>query len=184
MKVFHGFGYRTSSRFADYIKIQVEDQKITISGPRVGPFVYRVWIAAQFILLWSIIPVLVAGIILWDWRYFVAIPGLYLLHYLVSILGAIILWSAANAFACMSPKFPTVSFDVNEVKRVKIGAGWARDGLRFVIPEFIPLLNIMAKGFAVSFEAPDGDLPRDVTYAVHMPSTNEAKELANLLDID
>jgi len=179
---FQGFGYRTNSRFADCVKIQVDGQKVTVSGPRVGPSIYRLWIITQVILLWSTIPVLHLGLKLWDWRYLVAILGLLLLHYLVGFLGAGILWSFTNANECTSPKFPTVSFDVNEVKRVKIGAGWARDGLWFVIPQFIPLVNKWAEGFTVSFEAPEGDSPRDVTYAIHLPSTEEAKDLAKLLN--
>ena len=179
---FQGFGYRTSSRFADCVKIQVDGQKVTVSGPRVGPSIYRLWIIAQVILLWSTIPVLLLGLILWDWRYLVAIPGLLLLHYLVSALGAAVFWSLANSAACTSGKFPTVSFNVNEVKRVKIGAGWSRNGLWFVIPQFIPMVNTGAKDLTVSFEAPDGDSPKDVTYAIHLPSTEEAKDLTKLLN--
>jgi len=180
---FQGFGYRTSSRFADCVKIQVEGQKITVSGPRVGHSTYRLWIIAQVILLWSTIPVLLLGLILWDWRYLVAIPGLLLLHYLVSALGAAVFWSMANMTACASGKFPTISFNVDEVKRVKIGAGWERNGLWFVIPQFIPLVNKGGEGLTVSFEAPDGDSPKDVTYAIQFPKTEDAKALAKLLGI-
>ncbi|GAI69464.1 unnamed protein product [marine sediment metagenome] len=179
---FQGFGYRTNSRFADCVKVRVEDQKVTVSGPRVSSFIYRLWIIAQVVLLWSTIPMLLLGLLLWDWRYLVSIPGLYLLHYLVSALGAAILWSLANAGTCTSGKFPTVSFDVNEVKRVKIGAGWARNGLWFVIPEFIPLVNKVSEGVTVSFEAPDGDSPKDVTYAIQFSKTEDAKALAELLN--
>ena len=179
---FQGFGYRTNSRFADCVQVQVKDQRVTVKGPRVSIFAYRLWIFAQVILLWSTIPVLLLGLILWDWRYLVSIPGLLFLHYLVGILGAVILWSAANMGACASGEFPTVSFDVGEVKRVKIGAGWARQGLWFVIPYFIPLVNKGAEGLTVSFEAPDGDSPRDVTYAIQLPSTEEAKALAKHLN--
>ena len=56
--------------------------------------------------------------------------------------------------------------------------GWARNGLWFVIPYFIPLVNKGAEGLAVSFEAPDGDSPKDLTYAIQFPSTEEAKDLA------
>ncbi len=181
---FQGFGYRTSSRFADCVKVQVEGQKVTVSGPRVGPSIYRLWIIAQVILLWSTIPALLLGLILWDWRFLVAIPGLLLLHYLVSALGAAVFWSIANMAACASGKYPTVSFDVNEVKRVKIGAGWSRNGLWFVIPQFIPLVNKGGEGLTLSFEAPDGDSSKDVTYAIQFPKPEDTKALAELLDPD
>ena len=84
--------------------------------------------------------------------------------------------------ACASGKFPTVSFNVNKVKRVKIGAGWARNGLQFVISYFIPLVNKGAKELTVSFEAPSGDSPEDVTYAIQFPKTEDAQALAKLLD--
>jgi len=88
----------------------------------------------------------------------------------------------ANMTACASGKFPTISFNVDEVKRVKIGAGWERNGLWFVIPQFIPLVNKGGEGLTVSFEVPEGDSPRDVTYAIHLPSREEAKALAKLLN--
>ena len=125
---------------------------------------------------------LLLGLILWDWRFLVAIPGLLILHWIFGVLGVAIFWSSANMAACASGKYPTVSFNVNEVKRVRIGAGWARNGLWFVIPYFIPLVNKGAEGLAVSFEAPDGDSPKVVTYAIQFPKTEDAKALAKLLD--
>jgi hypothetical protein len=178
---FQGFGYRTNSRFADCVKVQVESQKVTVTGPRIGASIYNFWIIVQIIQLWSTIPLLLLGLILWDWRYLIAIPGLLILHWLFSVLGASIFWSMANMTACTSGKYPTVSFDVNDVKRVKIGVGWARNGLWFVIPQFIPLVNTGAKDLTVSFEAPDGDLPKDVTYAIQFPKPEDAKALAELL---
>jgi hypothetical protein len=181
---FQGFGYRTNSRFADCVKVQVEDQKITVTGPRVSAFTYNFWITVQIVLLWSTIPMLLLGLILWDWRYLVSIPGLLIIHWLFGVLGAAVFWSMANMTACVSGKFPTVSFDASDVKRVKNGAGWARNGLQFVIPYFIPLVNKGAEGFTVSFEAPEGDSPRDVTYAIQFHKTEDAEALVKLLDTD
>lgn len=178
---FQGFGYRTNSRFADCVKVQVDDQKVTVSGPRVGTSTYRLWIIVQVISLWSTIPMLFLGLMLWDWRYLVAIPGLLVLHWLFGVLGAAVFWSMANMTACVSGKYPTVSFNINEVKLVKNGAGWARNGLQFVIPYFIPLVNKGAEGFTISFEAPEGDSSRDVTYAIQFHKTEDAKELAKLI---
>ena len=100
-----------------------------MAGPRVSIFSYRLWIIVQIILLWSTIPILLLGLIFWDWRYLAVVPGLLILHWFLGVLGAAIIWSLANMAACASGKFPTVSFNVNKVKRVKIGAGWARNGL-------------------------------------------------------
>ncbi len=181
MTDFQGFGYRTNSRFADCVKVQVENQKVTVTGPRVGASIYNFWIVVQIILLWSTIPLLLLGLILWDSRYLIAIPVLLILHWLFGLLGASICWSMANMTACISGKYPTVSFNIHDVKRVKKGAGWARNGLQFVIPYFIPLVNKGAEGFTISFEAPDGYSARDVTYAIQFHKTEDAQALAKLL---
>ncbi|MFC1866183.1 hypothetical protein ACFLYB_05685 [Chloroflexota bacterium] len=112
----------------------------------------------------------------------VVIPGLLILHWLFGVLGAVVFWSMANMTACASGKFPTIYFNVDEVKRVKIDAGWTRNGLWFVIPYFIPLVNKGAEGLTVSFEAPSGDSHDDVTCAIQFPKTEDAQALAKLLD--
>ena len=112
----------------------------------------------------------------------VVILGLLIFQWLFGVLSAAIIWSLANMAAYASGKFPTVSFNVNKVKQVKISAGWARNGLWFVIPYFIPLVNKGAEGLTVSFEAPSGDSHDDVTYAIQFPKTEDAQALAKLID--
>ena len=38
-----------------------------------------------------------------------------------------------------------------------------------------------SQGLTISFEAPDGDSSKDVTYAVQFPKSKDAKTLAELL---
>ena len=42
-------------------------------------------------------------------------------------------------------------------------------------------MNKWAEGFCVSFEAPNGDTGREVIYALHMQTKEDAQALARLL---
>lgn len=179
--MFEGYSYRTSSRFGSRVKVSVDDGMVTVTGPRVDVFVYRLWIAAQVILLWSIIPALLAAAILRDGRYLVLVLVLAVAHWAVGTFGAVSFWELANVIAFSAGTMgETMTFPVSAVKRVMIGRGWARNGLWLVIPQFVPLINMGAEG-CVSFEAPDGETGRDAVYAFHMQMEQDAYALAGLL---
>jgi len=63
-----------------------------------------------------------------------------------------------------------------------VGRGWARKGLWLVIPPYVAGINRMAEGYAVSFEAPDGETHGDAVYALHMQTKEEAQALVRLLE--
>jgi hypothetical protein len=63
---------------------------------------------------------------------------------------------------------PMHHFPVTSVKRVKTGAGWARNRLWLVILPYVAGVNKMSEGHAVSFEAPAGDAPGDAVCAFHL----------------
>jgi hypothetical protein len=178
---FEGWGYRTSSRFASWTDIVVKEGMVSVTGPRVGVLPYRLWLAAQVILLVLIVPALVAALVFWDWRYLVLAVALLAAHWFVGVMGAAGLWELANTMA-IGPGHPTHSFPVGAVKRVKIGAGWARNGLWLVILPYVPGINKMAEGHCVSFEAPAGDTSGDAVYAFHMHAEDDAQALARLLE--
>jgi hypothetical protein len=180
---FQGFAYRTSSRFGDCVRLSLAGEMVTVTGPRIGAATYRLWIVTQAVLLALVLPALVIGLALWDWRFLVLAPALVIVHWAVGGLGAAVLWSAANGTACTTGRFPSVSFPLSAVKRVKIGRGWARKGLWLVIPYFVPLVNRMAEGHAVSFEAPGGGDSGDVVYCLHLPLQEEARALAAALEV-
>ena len=50
-----------------------------------------------------------------------------------------------------------------------------------LILPYVAGINSLAEGFCVSFEAPDGETGRDVVFALHMQSPDEARRLAGLL---
>ncbi len=178
---FEGWGYRTSSRFASWTDIVVDEGMVSVTGPRVAVLPYRLWLAAQVILLVLVVPSLLGAAVFWDWRYLVAAVVLVAAHFFVGALGAAALWELANMMA-IEPGHPTHSFPVSAVKRVKIGPGWARNGLWLVILPYVAGINKASEGHCVSFEAPAGDMSGDAVYAFHMRTTDDAQALATLLE--
>ncbi len=179
---FEGYSYRTSSRFGGRSKISVDGAAVTITGPRIGAFLYRLWIAVQAIVLWAIVPALLAAMILRDTQYLVLALALVLVHWAVGTFGAVCFWELANVMAFSEGTMgETITFPLSAVKRVKIGGDWARNGLWFVIPQFIPLITMLSEGGCVSFEAPDGKTGRNAVYALNMQTAEDAKALSGLL---
>jgi hypothetical protein len=144
---------------------------------------YRLWIATQVVLLWAIVPALLAAAILRGWRYLVLALVLAVAHWAVGTFGAVCFWELANLMAFSAGTMgETIAFPVSAVKRVRIGGDWARNGLWFVIPQFIPLITMLSEGGCVSFEAPDGKTGRDAVYAFSMQMAEDAKILTRILE--
>ena len=181
-KVFEAYSYRTSSRFGSRVKVSIDGGIVAVTGPRVGVLTYRLWIVVQLIVFWLIVPALLAAAGLWDWRYLVLALVLAVIHWAIGTFGAVSFWELANVNAFSEGTMgTTVEFPVSAVKGVKIGRGWARNGLWLVIPLYMPGLNRMAEGYCVSFEAPERETGRDAVYALHMQTKGMAQSLANLL---
>ncbi|MCP4541977.1 MAG: hypothetical protein GY832_33020 [Chloroflexi bacterium] len=179
---FEGYSYRTSSRFGGRAKIAVDGETVTVTGPRINVLVYRLWIATQTILLWAIVPALLSATILRDARYLVVVLVLGIAHWAVGTFGAVCFWELANVLAFSEGTMgETITFPMIAIKRVKIGGAWARNGLWFVIPHIIPMVNVLSQGGCVSFEAPDGKTGRDAVYALNMQTAKDAKILSRLL---
>ena len=77
---FEGYSYQTSSRFGSRVRVSLEGGMVSVTGPRIGVLLYRLWIVIQAILLWLTVPALLAALALWDWRYLVAAVGLLLVN--------------------------------------------------------------------------------------------------------
>ncbi len=179
---FEAFSYRTSSRFGSVVEVSLDSGLVTVTGPRIGIIAYGLWIALQLALLTLVLASLVTAVVVWDWRCLVLALALLLVHLAVGGLGAGALWEGARLTAFGLGEYPSVSFPVSVVKRVSIGRGWARRGLWLVIPYAVPGIDKTAEGHAVSFEAPDGERGKDVVYALHVRTEDEAKALAALLE--
>jgi hypothetical protein len=140
--------------------------------------VYRLWTGVQVVVFWSIVPALVAAIVVWDWRYLLLALGLAIAHWGIGGVGAGCLWEMSNLAAFVEgTRGETLSFPLSAVKDVRIGRGWARKGLWLVIPPFVPPVNQWAEGYCVSFEGPNGE----GVCAFHMRTQEDARALAALL---
>ena len=172
---FEAYAYRTGARFGSRVQVSVGGGTVTVTGPRVGAPIYRLWIAAQVIVFWSIVPALVAAAVLWSGRFLVLALALVFVHWLIGTMGAVGFWELENLNAFSAgTKGETTTFPVGAVKAVKIGRGWARNGLWLAIPPVVPLIDQIARGCCVSFEAPE-------VYALHMRTAEDAQVLAGLL---
>jgi len=49
-KLLEGYSYRTDSRFGSRVRVSVDSETVSITGPRVGVLIYRLWIAVQIVL--------------------------------------------------------------------------------------------------------------------------------------
>jgi hypothetical protein len=179
---FEGYSYRTSSRFGSRVHVLLDEETVTVTGPRLAVPVYRLWIAAQVVLFWMIVPALLAAVIFSEWRFTILALGLAIAHWAVSSFGAGCLWELVNLTAFVEGRMgQTALFSAHTVKRVMIGPEWARNGLWLVIPPYVPLVNQAAKDYCVSFEAPDGETGEDAVYAFHMQTQEDAQVLARAL---
>ncbi len=80
-----------------------------------------------------------------------------------------------------SGQYPAVTFPVSAVKRVGTGKEWARGGLRWIIPQFAPLIDKGSMGHCISFEAPEGEKDKNVIYAIFFPREDDIKTIARLI---
>ena len=180
---FEAYSYRVSARFGGRVRIAAADDTATITGPRLSLTAYRLWIGVQAVLLILVFLALLAALIFWDWRGLLAAFLLLLVHLAASGFGAGCLWEFANLTAFIEgTRGETVAFPLGTVKRIKIGSGWARKGMWLLILPYVAGINSLAEGFCVSFEAPDGETGREVVYALHMHSREDAQALAALLE--
>jgi len=179
---FEAYSYRTSSRFGSRVQVSLDDTAVTVIGPRLAVPIYRLWIAAQVVLFWMIVPALLAAVIFSNWRFTVLALGLGIAHWAVGSFGAGCLWELVNLTAFVEGTPGQIAlFSAHTVKRVRIGPDWARNGLWLVIPPYVPLVNQAAKDYCVSFEAPDGETGEDAVYAFHMQTQEDAQVLARAL---
>ena len=181
---FEGYHYRTSSRFGSRVEISINKESVSIIGPRIGVGIYKTWILIQTVLLFLIIPAIIFPIIFGAPIYLLVILALLFLHYAISGTGAIILWEGANVFAFgKNQKGDNETFKIADIKDIRIGKGWERNGLWFVIPYVIPMINKTSEGLCVSFEAPDSVTSKDVVYAFLLHSKEETKTFVDVIKL-
>ena len=180
--LFEAYHYRTSSRFGSRVKIKIVNDSISITGPRIGPVIYRTWILIQSILLFLTIPAIIFPLALGKPVYLLLAIGVLFLHYAISGTGAIILWEGANVMAFTDGKAgDTETISMGDMKDIRMGKGWERKGLWLVIPYVIPIINKATEGLCISFEAPDSVTGKDVVYAFLLHSREETERFRKII---
>jgi hypothetical protein len=169
------YSYHTNSRFGSRVKILIEDETISITGPRMGVSLFRVWLTIQGILFALIVATLLAGIIFLHPRYFALAVGLFVFH-IGGCMVATALWELLNLIG-----HDTATIRIDEVKKFNRGEGWARGIIRLLIPFYVITMSKISPGYIVSFEAPDKKTKGNVVYALMLWNEEEALRLEMLL---
>lgn len=179
-RAFDGFSYRVTARYAGRVRVVVREDSITIAGPRAPRSLYSLWIWLQGLAFALVPPALVLAAVKLDWRALLLAVGIFVLSALFMAIGAGVWPGMGETLFVGEGRFDATEIELSAVRNVTVGEGWARDGMQLVIAPYVPGINQLAKDYAVSFNAPDGE-GRDASWAVHMLSKEDAAELQALL---
>lgn len=176
------YHYRLTSRFGYYVKIHVTRDEVSVSGPRLAPSLYALFIGGQVLLKFLMYVALFAAVALWDWRYLVVAAAVLIAGMLFTLACAGGLWALPDAAAIAEPgTLDKVTVPLRSVRDVRVGPGWDRQGIRFVLGGVVKAVDAQAGDRTVSFLAPDPTTGRYVTYGVCAYTSEEAAELARRL---
>jgi hypothetical protein len=177
------YHYRTPSRFGEYVQLRFDEDVLRISGRRLDPGTYSFFIGLQVFLM-ALVPVsLLLAVALGEWWWVLAAAGAFVGFGFACAAMAGGLWEGPGIAACQEPvTFPRVELPLESVDDIRIGPGWSRNRLSWVIWPFVKPIDALAAGHAVSFEAPDPVTKRRVVYAVHFYSTGEVAEFVERID--
>jgi hypothetical protein len=178
-RVFDGWAYRVTARFAGRVRIAVYEDRVAVAGPRVPRGLYQAWIWVQGLLLALVPPAIVAAIVALDWRWLVAAIGIWIVSFGISFGGAG-LWPGLGEVLQEKGYFKALEFPRAAARGVDIGKGWAKGGMDVVLLPYKAGVDQMAEGVAVSFFAPD-EHGREVRFAMDMYTPEQARELSDLL---
>lgn len=179
-RAFDGFSYRVPGRMAGRSRLVVDGETVSLAGPRVPFGLYAFWIWLQGILLALVPAALVAAAVRLDWKWLVAAVAIFIAGQAVSALGAGVWPGLGETEYIEAGRFKAAEFKIEQVHDVKIGAGWSDGGIDVVLLPVAKGIDKLAEDRAVSFFAPD-ETGRDVRYAFHFGSDEDAIEFAGLL---
>ena len=179
-RVFDGFSYRTTARYAGRVRVVVRPETVTVAGPRAPRGLYAVWIWLQGLTLALVPPVLLMAVVDLSWRALLLSLGVAVASAVIMAIGAGVWPGMGETLFVAEGRFEATEIPLGNVTRVTLGTEWARDGLRLVIAPYAAGIDSLAAGRAVCFNAPDG-FGRDASWAVHMLSDDDARDLFALL---
>lgn len=173
------YHYRTSSRFGEYVQLQGDGDVLRISGRRLGVGTYTFFIGLQTLLMALSPAAFLLAVLRGEWWWVLIGTGLFMSFTFASAAMAGGLWEGPGIGACQEPAtLPRVELPLDSVSDVRIGRGWSRRRLGWVVWPFVRPIDALAAQNAVSFEAPDPTTGRRVVYAMHFYTPEEARRLA------
>jgi hypothetical protein len=176
------YAYRLTSRFGYYVKIHATGSDVSVSGPRLGPGLYAFFIGGQVLLMLLTYVAVLPAAVYWNWRYLIVAAGLFVGNFVFTLACAAGLWALPDAMALAAPgTLDKVTFPLSAVRDVRVGPGWDRQGIGFVIGGMVKSVDSQARDRTVSFLAPDPTTRRYVTYGVCAYTSEEAAALAESL---
>ncbi len=176
------YSYRVQARFGSVLNVEVDGDQVRITGPRITPSIYRIWLYSQAILMLMSFLSILGSVIFWSWIWAGVGVALFIAYFLMGALGAASFWELERLIRFGEGKdCSTVTFATSDMEDVKLGTGWARKSIAWIIFPFVPGIDQMAKDVAVSFLAPDGVLQGKSVYALHFRNTDEAKKFLELI---
>lgn len=175
-----GYAYRTSARFGSRVWLTISDTTLTVTGPRLSKSLYRYWIGVQLFFLLATFGFILTAFLTQEWRW-LWIAALSLgINGCAGGFGAGCLWEMSNLIAFGNGvRGDSVTFPLDQIKRVSIGRGWARRGMKLLLLPYYFMMN-QTTANNVNFEGPDGTDSQGV-YAIHMRNHAEAERLAAAL---
>jgi len=177
------YHYRTSSRFGEYVQLRVAEGVLRISGRRLDTGTYTFFIGLQVLLMALAPAALVSSAVSGTWWMALAGAVSFVAFFPASAAMAAGLWEGPGIAACQEPAtLPRIEFPLEAVGDIRLGPGWSRNRLGWVVWPFVKPIDALAAGHAVSFEAPDPVTGRRVVYAMHFYNTEEAAQFVEALE--
>jgi len=177
---YDAWSFRVGARFAGRVRIVAQGGRVSVAGPRVSDVLYRAWMWIQGVLLALVVPMSVAAVVLWDGRWALAALVTFAASWAVSMVGAGLWPGLGELGAVASGRFRALDFPLASVREVDVGRGWSKGGLEVALFPYRAAIDAMVGRRVVSFFAPD-ERGREVRFALHMTSDEDARELADLL---
>lgn len=176
------YHYRLTSRFGYYVKIHVTDADVSVSGPRLSPGLYAFFIGGQLLPRFLTYAALLGALVLWDWRYLIVAAAICIAGLVFTLACAAGLWAWPDVVALADPAtLDKVTVPLASIRDVRVGPGWDRQGIGFVLGSMVKAVDKQAGDHTVSWLAPDPTTGRYVTYGVCAYTTDEAADLAQQL---
>lgn len=177
------YHYRTSSRFGEYVQLRFAEGALRISGRRLDPGTYSFFIGLQVLLMTLAPAAMVSSAVSAEWWMAVVGAVSFVAFFPASAAMAGGLWEGPGIGACQEPTtFPRVELPLESIGDIRLGPGWSRNRLGWVVWPFVRPIDALAAGHAVSFEAPDPVTGRRVVYAMHFYTTEEAAAFVEALE--